>query len=61
MYKGESLIDDDGFGAEMVPIRATVTIDGDRMTIDLSESSKQVTGFINSAYANTSDRWPTYR
>ena len=42
-----------GFGAEMVPIRATVTIDGDRMTIDLSESSKQVTGFINSAYANT--------
>ncbi len=53
VYKGESLIDDDGFGAEMVPIRATVTIDGDRMTIDLSESSKQVTGFINSAYANT--------
>ncbi len=53
VYKGESFIDDDGFDAKMVPIRATVTIDGDRMTIDLSESSKQVTGFINSAYANT--------
>ena len=53
VYKGESFIDDDGFDAKMVPIRATVTIAGDRMTIDLSESSKQVTGFINSAYANT--------
>jgi N-methylhydantoinase B len=37
----------------MVPIRATVTIQGDTMTVDLSESSPQVTGFINSAYANT--------
>ena len=53
VYKGESFIDDDGFDAKMVPIRATVTIAGDSMTIDLSESSKQVTGFINSAYANT--------
>ncbi len=53
VYKGESLIDDDGFGNELIPIRATVTIKGDSMTIDLSESSPQVTGFINSAYANT--------
>ncbi len=52
-YKGESLIDDDGFEASMIPIRATVTISGDSMTIDLGESSPQVTGFINSAYANT--------
>ncbi len=52
-YKGESLIDDDGFEASMIPIRATVTISGDSMTIDLGESSTQVTGFINSAYANT--------
>ena len=53
VYKGESFVDDDGFGNEMVPIRATVTVEGDSMTIDLSESSPQVTGFINSAYANT--------
>ena len=53
VYRGESLVDDDGFGHEKIPIRAAVTIRGDTMTIDLSESSPQVTGFINSAYANT--------
>ena len=53
VYRGESLVDDDGFDSEMIPIRATITIAGDRMTVDLSESSPQVTGFINSAYANT--------
>ena len=53
VYKGESFVDDDGFDSKMIPIRATVTIDGDSMIIDLSESHRQVTGFINSAYANT--------
>ena len=53
VYKGESFVDDDGFDSKLVPIRATVTIAGDSMTIDLSESSPQVEGFINSAYANT--------
>ena len=52
-YKGETRIDDDGFTSERIPIRANVTIAGDSMTIDLSDSSQQVTGFINSAYANT--------
>ncbi|MCI0810906.1 MAG: hydantoinase B/oxoprolinase family protein [Chloroflexi bacterium] len=53
VYHGESLVDDDGFDNKLIPIRAKVTIAGDSMTIDLSESSPQVTGFINSAYANT--------
>ena len=53
VYRGESLVDDDGFDSKLVPIRATVTIAGESMTIDLSESSPQVEGFINSAYANT--------
>ena len=53
VYHGESLVDDDGFNSALVPIRARVTIAGDAMTIDLSESSPQVEGFINSAYANT--------
>ena len=52
-YFGESLVDDDGFDSELIPIRARVTIAGDTLTIDLSESAPQVTGFINSAYANT--------
>ena len=53
VYFGETRIDDDGFDAESIPIRARVTVKDDTMTIDLSESSPQVTGFINSAYANT--------
>ena len=53
VYHGESLVDDDGFDSMLVPIRAKVTIAGDSMTIDLSDSSPQVEGFINSAYANT--------
>jgi N-methylhydantoinase A/oxoprolinase/acetone carboxylase beta subunit/N-methylhydantoinase B/oxoprolinase/acetone carboxylase alpha subunit len=53
VYHGETFVDDDGFGTTMIPIRATVTIQGEAMTIDLSDSSPQVTGFINSAYANT--------
>jgi N-methylhydantoinase A/oxoprolinase/acetone carboxylase beta subunit/N-methylhydantoinase B/oxoprolinase/acetone carboxylase alpha subunit len=53
VYKGESFIDDDGFDSKMIPIRAEITVKGDTMKIDLSESSPQVTGFINSAYANT--------
>ena len=52
-YEGESLVDDDGFDSRLIPIRASVTIKDDTMTIDLSASSPQVTGFINSAYANT--------
>ncbi len=53
VYCGESFVDDDGFESKLVPIRAKVTIAGDSMTIDLSDSSPQVEGFINSAYANT--------
>ena len=53
VYRGESFVDDDGFDSKLVPIRAKVTIAGDSMIIDLSDSSPQVEGFINSAYANT--------
>ena len=53
VYHGESFVDDDGFDSKLVPIRAKVTIAGDSLTIDLSDSSPQVEGFINSAYANT--------
>ena len=53
VYEGESLLDDDGFDATMIPIRVRITVDGDSMTMDFSESSPQVKGFVNSAYANT--------
>jgi len=53
VYRGVTVLDDDGHGATDIPIRATVTKKGDALTIDLSESAPQVTGFVNSALPNT--------
>ncbi len=53
VYRGETVIDDDGHGTVDIPIRATVTKRGDALTIDLTGSAPQVTGFINSALPNT--------
>ena len=49
VYEAESFMDDDGVDiARPVPIRVRVTVEGDRMTVDLSEVSEQVKGFYNS-------------
>src|SRR5262252_5543604 len=51
-YHGEAVLDDDGHGATDVKVRAKVTKRGSDLTVDLSGSNPQVTGFINSSYAN---------
>lgn len=49
VYEAESFMDDDGIEiGEPVPIRVRIVKRGDRMTIDLSDVSKQVRGFYNS-------------
>lgn len=49
VYEAESFMDDDGIEiGEPVPIRVRIVKQGDRMTIDLSDVSKQVRGFYNS-------------
>lgn len=49
VYEAESFMDDDGISVGVrVPIRVKVEIKGDRMSVDLSEVSKQVGGFYNS-------------
>src|SRR5918998_3552039 len=49
VYEAESFMDDDGVRVgQPIPIRVKVTVAGDRMTIDLTEVSRQVTGFYNS-------------
>ena len=49
VYEAESFMDDDGISVgQRVPIRVRVTIEGSRMTVDLTEVSKQVQGFYNS-------------
>src|SRR5438094_2721406 len=53
IYRGESILDDDGHGVTDIWIRATVTKRGDALTVDLSDSHAQVHGFINSSFPNT--------
>src|SRR6266852_5110801 len=53
VYRGESILDDDGHGVTDIWIRATVTKRGDALTVDLSDSHAQVPGFINSSFPNT--------
>src|SRR5258705_552539 len=49
VYEAESYMDDDGVDiGKRVPIAVKVTVPGDRMTIDLTNVSKQVRGFYNS-------------
>src|SRR5499433_2030723 len=49
IYEAESYMDDDGIDiGQKVPIRVRVVVEGDEMTVDLSEVSRQVRGFYNS-------------
>ncbi len=49
IYDGEAVLDDDGFDRTNIVIRAHVTKQGSDVTVDLSDSDPQVTGFINSS------------
>ena len=50
VYEAESFMDDDAIEAgKKVPIKVKVTVKDDEMTIDLSDVSRQVRGFYNSA------------
>ena len=53
IYGGDDLIDDDGVNDEPIRVSVKVTIDGDRCTVDLSDSDPQVEGNVNSPIANT--------
>ncbi len=52
VYRGEAVLDDDGHAFRDIYIRAKVTKRGSDLTVDLSESHPQVTGFVNSSYPN---------
>jgi len=51
VYDAEDFLDDDGVGGGPIPIRARVTIDANRMVVDLSESSPQVRGPVNCTWS----------
>ena len=52
VYEGEAFLDDDGFDRRNIRIHARCTIAGDDLTVDLTGSDPQVTGFVNSSHAN---------
>jgi N-methylhydantoinase B len=52
IYHGEGVLDDDGRGNRDITIRATVTVSGSNLRVDLSESDPQVESFLNSSWAN---------
>jgi N-methylhydantoinase B len=53
VYEGEAFLDDEGHQFKDVYIRARVTKRGSDLDVDLTDSHPQVTGFINSSFANT--------
>ncbi|MBW3533737.1 MAG: hydantoinase B/oxoprolinase family protein [Gemmatimonadetes bacterium] len=53
-FEAEDALEDDGFGSGPVPIRAVLTVDGERLTVDFDGSSPQVPGGVNAVAAITS-------
>jgi N-methylhydantoinase B len=52
-YRFEDVLDGDGTGVGPIPLRATVTIDGDELTCDLTDCADQVPGSVNAPRAVT--------
>lgn len=52
-YYGEGWVDTDGYDAFDIPIKAKVTVAGDRVKIDLEGSGAQAQGGVNGSYATT--------
>jgi N-methylhydantoinase B len=53
VYEAEDYVDSDGFSDEPVYVRVRLTVDDDRIEVDLSDSDAVTVGPINSPYANT--------
>jgi N-methylhydantoinase B len=50
-YTAEDFLDDDGAGSNDVAIRLTLSIDGDRATLDFTKSAPQTAGCVNAVRA----------
>jgi N-methylhydantoinase B len=53
VYTGEAWLDDDGTDDQPVPVRATLTIDGDSIAVDFTGTACQVRTNMNSPYASS--------
>ncbi len=52
-YRFEDALDGDGRGAEDLPVVATVTVDGDAVTVDFAGTAAQTAGPVNAVFAVT--------
>jgi N-methylhydantoinase B len=50
-YCFEDAMEDDGIGPDTIPVRVSVTIGGEEVTLDFTRSAAQVAGSINAVYA----------
>src|SRR3546814_18738568 len=50
---GEDRFEDDCFEPMDIPIKVAITVAGDRLKVDFTESHPQIRGFKNSSVANT--------
>lgn len=53
LYSFRDVLDDDGHGCENIGIHVQIAVQGDEMTIDFTESDKQVDGSVNAVQAIT--------
>jgi N-methylhydantoinase B len=52
-YVGERLLDHDSAGNHDILVRASITVEEERLVVDFEGSSAQSPGYINSVYGNT--------
>ena len=52
-YDSEGFLDDDGLGSDPVKIKMKVTVEDEKITIDLDGSAKQTQGPVNCGFAQT--------
>jgi N-methylhydantoinase B len=53
IYVGEDAVDDDGLSDAPLPVRATVTIKGDSVSVDFEGTAPQVRSSLNAPFAST--------
>ena len=53
VYHGEDAVDDDGIGSEPLPVKATVTVEGDDVSVDFAGTADQVLLNLNCPFAST--------
>jgi N-methylhydantoinase B len=53
VYHGEDSVDDDGISDTPLPVRVTITVQGDRIALDFGGAAPQVGSNLNAPFAST--------